>query len=95
LEIGEGHEFSPVEDKNTLQPWNPTKDTKQLGSDISVSTIPFSISPFDVLDLAKDSAPRHITSYVEGKMPLKISPKQDVREVIVGLQIETINPHFA
>ncbi|KAH8090558.1 hypothetical protein HD553DRAFT_302739 [Filobasidium floriforme] len=51
-----------------------------------ISTIPFSISPFDVMELARNSAPprvRLMTQY-RGGNEFWISAKHDIREVIVA-----------
>jgi hypothetical protein len=70
-------------DAQHLKPYDPKV---HLRHSISISAIPFSISPFDVIELARDSAPPRVrlTTKDRGGNEFWVSAKHDIRELIVS-----------
>jgi hypothetical protein len=61
-----------------------TRQLRKLG--IPISALPFNISPFDVIELARDEAPAKVRLILRrrGGDEIWINPKNDVREVLVS-----------
>ena len=75
-------------DAEFLKPYDPKV---HLRHSLPISAIPFSISPFDVIELARNSAPPRVrlTTGHGGGNEFWISAKHDIRELIVSWHISS------
>lgn len=70
----------------TVQTYNPSFHLNQFSTKTPILAVPFSISPFDVIELARDLAPTRIREWTNraGGDEIWIDPKHDIRELLVS-----------
>jgi len=71
---------------HTVETYNPSFHLNQFSNKTPILAVPFSISPFDVIELARDTAPSRIRQWTNraGGDEIWIDPKYDIRELLVS-----------